>query len=170
MQADIANDPGLDPVVLESPAIKGKLGKRKKSMVPVEKEESKRSSPRIKVQRKKSINKHSDSEDFSAEAKKAGGVLIPILAPQKKQKGGSTGYALFCSEFKTLVKTEYKNSKSNMIEGQKGAPTQKQISKTAANRWSGFSDEEKQKYENMAQQKQVVAIDCSDSESDNKKG
>ena len=84
MQADIANDPGLDPVVLESPAIKGKLGKRKKSMVPVEKEESKRSSPRIKVQRKKSINKHSDSEDFSAEAKKAGGVLIPILAPQKK--------------------------------------------------------------------------------------
>ena len=57
-----------------------------------------------------------------------------------------------------------------MIEGQKGAPTQKQISKTAANRWSGFSDEEKQKYENMAQQKQVVAIDCSDSESDNKKG
>ena len=136
MQAEIANDPQEAPVVAESPAIKGKLGKRKKSIV-VETAESKRSSPRIKVQQKKKSvdkHKHSDSEDFSAEAKKAG-VLIPILANQKKPKGGSTGYALFCNEFKTIVKKEYKTSKSNIIEGQKGAPTQKQITKTANTRW-----------------------------------
>ena len=48
MQAEIANDPQVEPIVAESPAIKGKLGKRKKSIV-VETAESKRSSPRIKV-------------------------------------------------------------------------------------------------------------------------
>ena len=73
------------------------------------------------------------------------------------------------------MKTEYKNRKYNLIEGQKGAPTQKQISKAAANRWQGCSEEEKKKYEKMAKtQKEpvpnVVAIDCSDSESDTKKG
>ena len=129
--------------------IKGKLGKRKKSMAePVI--ESKRSSPRIKTQVKRKNTKHSDSEEDSAESKKAG-VLIPILAIQKKDlKKGATGYALFCNEFKTLVKTEYKTSKNNLIEGQKGAPTQKQISKAAADRWQGCSEEEKKKYEKMA--------------------
>jgi hypothetical protein len=89
--------------------------------------ESKRSSPRIKVQiqAKKGKAKQSDSEEDSVESKKTG-LLIPILANQKKdQKKSPTAYALFCNEFKTLVKTEYKNSKSNLIEGQKGAPTQK---------------------------------------------
>jgi hypothetical protein len=58
--------------------IKGKLGKRKKSMA--ETQESKRSSPRIKVQTKRKNNaKHSDSEEDSVESKKTG-VLIPILA------------------------------------------------------------------------------------------
>lgn len=99
--------------------------------------ESKRSSPRIKFQNqsKKSKAKVSESEEESIESKKTG-LLIPILDNSKKdQKKQPTAYALFCNEFKTLVKTEYKNSKSNLIEGQKGAPTQKQISKAAADKW-----------------------------------
>ena len=46
MQDEIANDPQAEPLEEESPTIKGKLGKRKKSMVT--EVESKRSSPRIK--------------------------------------------------------------------------------------------------------------------------
>jgi hypothetical protein len=136
--------------------------------------ESKRSSPRIKVQiqaKKGKATKLSDSEEESLESKKTG-LLIPILANQKKdQKKNPTAYALFCNEFKTLVKTEYKNSKSNLIEGQKGAPTQKQISKAAADRWQNYSENQKAKYEQMAQKKEpnIVAISCSDSESDSKK-
>jgi hypothetical protein len=60
-----------------------------------------------------------------------------------------------------------------MIEGQKGAPTQKQISKAAADRWSGYTEDVKKNYEKKAKQKEppnIVAIDCSDSESDTKKG
>jgi hypothetical protein len=79
----------------------------------------------VQIQAKKGKAKLSDSEEESLESKKTG-LLIPILANQKKDlKKNPTAYALFCNEFKTLVKTEYKNSKSNLIEGQKGVPTQK---------------------------------------------
>ena len=78
----------MDPTVeAQSPMIKGKLGKRKKSMAePVI--ESKRSSPRIKTQVKRKNTKHSDSEEDSADSKKAG-VLIPILA--------RCNFRLFCT-------------------------------------------------------------------------
>jgi hypothetical protein len=94
-----------------------------------------------------------------------------LACSKKEQKKGLTGYALFCSEFKTLVKTEYKTSKFNLIEGQKGAPTQKQISKAAADRWQSYSESQKAKYEKMAMKKEkVAAMDVSDSESETKKG
>jgi hypothetical protein len=173
MQDEIANDPNAEPSEEEaSPILKPKaLGKRKKSThEPCT--ESKRSSPRIKMQsQSKKKPKHSETDKESVNSKK--GLLIPILASQKKeQKKGLTGYALFCSEFKTLVKTQYKNSKFNPIEGQKGAPTQKQISKAAADRWQSYSESQKAKYEKMAMKKEskVLALDCSDSESETKKG
>ena len=80
MQDEIANEPQVDPTEEQSNIKGGKLGKRKKSMAKEEPVvESKRSSPRIKVQVKRKNTKHSDSEEDSAESKKAG-VLIPILA------------------------------------------------------------------------------------------
>lgn len=92
-------------------------------------QESNRSSPRIKITARKKSMKQSDSEEENSQK----GVLIPILANQKKK--GVTGYSLFLNEFKRKVKSEYKSTKNNLIEGQKGAPTQKQISKAAAERW-----------------------------------